>query len=68
LIKSAEFNQIRREMNLAHIEDLTKRLPHVTQVQLPLHRRDIAGLERLELFETEFFKSLDAATPLTKAT
>ncbi|MBI2076965.1 MAG: ArsA family ATPase [Euryarchaeota archaeon] len=67
LLKSAEFNQIRREMNLQHIEDLTKRLPSVTQIHLPLHRRDIAGLERLELFEAEFFKGLERVAPLPRA-
>jgi arsenite-transporting ATPase len=59
LVRAAEFNQIRRQMNLEYIADLSRRLPHVPQVQLPLHRQDIAGLERLELFEAEFFRSLD---------
>lgn len=60
LLGSAEFNEVRRLMNAENIDDLRKRLPKVRQVQLPLHRRDIAGLERLEMFETEFFRSLEA--------
>lgn len=58
LLQGAEFGEIRRSMNAAHIEDLEKRLPNVPHVLLPLHRRDIAGLDRLELLETEFFDSL----------
>jgi arsenite-transporting ATPase len=65
LLRSAEFNEVRRLMNREHIDDLSRRLPSVTQIHLPLHRRDIAGLERLELFETEFFRSLERAVPAT---
>lgn len=59
LLKSADFTTIRREMNREHIDALAARLPKVRRVELPLHRRDIAGLERLELLEAEFFAALE---------
>lgn len=59
LVDSAEFNEVRREMNLARIASLTDRLPDVPRILLPLHRRDISGLERLGEFEAEFFRSLE---------
>lgn len=58
LLKGAEFVTIRREMNREHIDDLRRRLPKVRLLELPLHRRDIAGIERLELLEAEFFQAL----------
>lgn len=61
LLKSADFTSIRREMNREYIDELRKRLPDVRQVELPLHRRDIAGIQRLELLEEEFFKALEGA-------
>ncbi len=59
LVDSAEFNEVRRAMNLARIQELTEKLPDIPRILLPLHRRDIAGLDRLGEFEEEFFRSLE---------
>jgi arsenite-transporting ATPase len=61
LVESTEFNAVRRAMNIAHIQDLAARLPQVPRILLPLHRRDISGLERLAGFQAEFIRALAAA-------
>lgn len=66
LVDSTEFNEVRRAMNVERIAELAERLPSVPRILLPLHRRDISGMDRLGDFEVEFFRSLDrllSATP-----
>jgi TRC40/GET3/ArsA family transport-energizing ATPase len=58
LMTSAEFDEVRRQLNLDNIALLQKKLPGVPKILLPLHKEEVSGLKGLELFEEEFFKSL----------
>lgn len=62
LVGSADFDDVRRRLNLQHIEELEKRLPQVTKIRIPLHREEVSGLDGLAVFEEEFFKSLARVT------
>lgn len=59
LVAAAEFDNVRRQLNLDNIADLEKKLPGVPKILLPLHRQEVSGLKGLEIFEEEFFKSLE---------
>jgi arsenite-transporting ATPase len=47
LVKAAEFGEVRRTLNVAHIRDLAQRLPGIPIVLVPLFRRDVVGLKPL---------------------
>ncbi len=55
LVASTEFSQVRRAMNLAHIEDLRRRMPGMPLVMVPLAKHDVQGLDRLGDFSRELF-------------
>lgn len=57
LVQAAEFGQIRRRMNEAHLEGLEQRLPDIPRVFVPLFREDVSGLKALKAFEKEMFDS-----------
>jgi arsenite/tail-anchored protein-transporting ATPase len=58
LVTVADFDEVRREMNLENIRDLERKLPTVPKILLPLHKHEVSGLKGLEVFENEFFNSL----------
>jgi anion-transporting ArsA/GET3 family ATPase len=67
LLRAGDFNEVRRSMNLEHLAELERRLPDVPKILLPLHRRDVSGLDKLETFQTEFFRTFESGTgPATK--
>lgn len=47
LVAAAEFAEVRRTMNLGHIEELSRRLPHIPRVTVPLFKEDVRGLASL---------------------
>ncbi|HEX9815441.1 MAG TPA: hypothetical protein VGB18_00555, partial [Candidatus Thermoplasmatota archaeon] len=55
---AAEFDEVRRQLNLDNIALLQKKLPGLPKILLPLHKEEVVGLKGLEIFEEEFFKSL----------
>jgi len=55
LVAAAEFNAVRRQMNLALVAELHGRLPGVPMVQVPLFRDDVQGLPALRALEAALF-------------
>lgn len=58
LVTNAEFDEVRRKLNIDNIKLLEQRLPEIPKILLPLHRNEVSGPEGLKVFEDEFFKSL----------
>jgi TRC40/GET3/ArsA family transport-energizing ATPase len=56
LVSAAEFNEVRRAMNLAHLAELEQRLPGLPIVTVPLFREDVNGLRSLKAFAAELAK------------
>ncbi len=50
MLEAAHFGEVRRDMNLEHMDDLAKRLPGMDLVPVPLYRRDVNGLKDLARF------------------
>lgn len=50
MLSAAEFNEVRRAMNLAHLAELEQRLPGLPVVTVPLFRQDVQGLRALRGF------------------
>jgi TRC40/GET3/ArsA family transport-energizing ATPase len=55
LVAAAEFSRVRREMNLAAVADLRRRLPKTPLVLVPLFRNDVHGVASLKALEGELF-------------
>lgn len=53
LLSAAEFSEVRRAMNLAHLEELERRLPAIPLVLVPLFKQDVNGLRPLRAFAKE---------------
>jgi anion-transporting ArsA/GET3 family ATPase len=53
LLSAAEFSEVRRAMNLAHLEELERRLPGIPVVLVPLFKQDVNGLRPLRAFAAE---------------
>jgi arsenite/tail-anchored protein-transporting ATPase len=56
LLAAAEFSEIRREMNLAHLADLEVKLPAIPLTVVPLFKQDVQGLKRLAEFSGVLFE------------
>lgn len=54
LLHAAEFAEVRRNMNLAHLAKLKEALD-IPMVQVPLFKQDVNGLATLGTFEVELF-------------
>jgi arsenite-transporting ATPase len=53
LVSAAEFNEVRRAMNLGHLKELEARLPGIPIVTVPLFKEDVQGLRSLREFAKE---------------
>jgi TRC40/GET3/ArsA family transport-energizing ATPase len=55
LVAAAEFSEVRRAMNLGHLDDLRRRLPGIPLVTVPLFRQDVQGLRALRRLAQDLF-------------
>jgi TRC40/GET3/ArsA family transport-energizing ATPase len=55
LVSATEFSEVRRAMNLGHLEDLRRRLPGLPLVTVPLFREDVQGLRPLRRLAQALF-------------
>ncbi len=51
LVDGARFGEVRRAMNVTHLDDLASRLQQVPLLVVPLFKEDVTGLRRLAEFE-----------------
>lgn len=56
MLHATEFSEVRRAMNMDYLEELRERLPDVPIVAVPLFKRDVQGLRRLQEFQEELFR------------
>ncbi len=55
MIAATEFNEVRRDMNMAYIEELQQGLPGMPVVTVPLFKQDVQGLKKLRAFQSALF-------------
>ena len=55
LVAAAEFSEVRRAMNLAHLAELEAKLPGLPLAVVPLFKEDVQGLKRLGEFRAALF-------------
>ena len=55
MLDATRFSEVRRAMNMAHIEHLHAGLPDVPVVQVPLFKQDVNGLQRLAEYRDALF-------------
>ncbi len=63
MCQATQFSDRRLKMNLAHIDELTRRLPEAQQVLIPLFKEDIAGLDALNRFRAAMYRSTAETVP-----
>jgi arsenite-transporting ATPase len=63
LVSAAEFSEVRRAMNLAHREELERRLPGIPLVTVPLFRQDVQGLRALRRLAEALFEGPPTPAP-----
>lgn len=56
LVEAARFHELRRQLNVGFVAELSRRLPDVAMVQVPLLAEDPQGLRRLGELRRELFR------------